>query len=227
MFAQDRTPDAGAVSNARRVRPGQRAIRVDRRLPLLLVIAILAILPACGGGGGRIVDPPIPTPTPAPVRSVVASGSTELVVDEFVVVSFTTPGAGALDATVDWTFASDLLVMYITQGGCTVEQFAEDVCPDDPACGCRIAVRAENAFIKPRLLSLANAAAGPYTLIVWNLGPRDESISWQVGLTRAGSSSLDGPLGMSTDQRGYSRSTPTTARVHIKKGRARRVPSGE
>jgi hypothetical protein len=151
---------------------------------------------------------------------VVTSGSTTLVVEEFVVLPFTASGAGALDATVDWTFASNLLVMYITQGECTGAQFADDACPDDPACACRFAVRSENPFIKPRVLTLANAAAGPYTLIVWNLGPSDESISFQVGLTRAGSAGLDGPLGTSREQGGYSLSTPGTAR------KPRKTPGG-
>lgn len=197
---------------ARAAQTVRRCITVPCRFPLLLLIAIVVVLPGCGGGGSDVTGPPTPTPTPAPVRTVLASGSTALVVEQFIVVPFTASGAGTLDATVDWTFASDLLLMYITQGDCTGAQFATDVCPDDPACACRFAVRSENPFMKPRLLTLANAAAGPYTLIVWNLGPNDESISFQIGLTRGGSSGLDGSLRTSRDQSGYSLAKPKTTR---------------
>jgi hypothetical protein len=133
------------------------------------------------------------------------------------VVSFDTSAAGSLDATVDWTFASNLLLMYITQGTCTVDQFAEDVCPDDPACGCRFAVRAENPFMKPRVLTHPNATPGPYTLIVWNLGPEDESISFQVGLTRSGSSGPDGLLGTALDGAGSSAARPAITRKRARR----------
>jgi hypothetical protein len=115
---------------------------------------------------------------------VIGTGSEGLPVGNFVVVPFTTSGAGSLDATVDWTFGTDLLLMYVTQGTCTVDQFAADACPDQPSCECRFAVRSENPLPKPRVMNVANAAAGPYTLIVWNLGPRDESISFSVAVTR-------------------------------------------
>jgi len=207
---------AQAISAARAAAPGAPR----RGGPLLLCTILLVVLPGCGGGPTQ-PPTPAPTPTPAPVRTVLGSGSTALALEEFVVVSFDTSAAGSLDATVDWTFASNLLLMYITQGACTVEQFAEDVCPDDPACGCRFAVRAENPSLKPRVLTHANAAAGPYTLIVWNLGPEDESISYQVGLTRTASSGLDGLLGASPDRAGSSASKPAVAR---KRGRAAPSP---
>jgi hypothetical protein len=118
------------------------------------------------------------------VRTVIETGSQGLALNNFVVIPFATSGAGKLDNTVDWTFAGDLLLMYVAQGNCTVAQFAADACPDQPACECRFAVRSENPFEKPRVMTVANAAAGPYTLIVWNLGPRDESISYTIALTR-------------------------------------------
>lgn len=154
------------------------------RLRVLSLIALIVVLPGCGGGDKSPTDPQTPTPTPPPVRSVIDTGSGSLSLDHFVVIPFTTSGVGTLDATVDWTFASDLLLMYITQGNCTGDQFAAEACPDQPACECRFAVRSENQSQKPRVMTLANAAAGPYTLIVWNLGPSDESISYTIALTR-------------------------------------------
>ena len=154
------------------------------RFRVLSLLALVVVLPGCGGGDGPPTGPSSPTPPPTPVRTVIDSGSEGLSVEHFIVIPFTTSGVGTLDATVDWTFSADLLLMYVTQGTCTGTQFAADACPDQPSCECRFAVRSENPFEKPRVMTIANAAAGPYTLIVWNLGPRDESISYTIALTR-------------------------------------------
>jgi len=206
--------EPGAKDEA--IRPGSVAGAARRPIGALVLSAALLVVPGCGNGPTQ-PPTPTPTPTPAPVRTVLSSGSTPLAVEEFLVVSFDTSAAGSLDATVDWTFASNLLLMYITQGTCTVDQFAEDVCPDDPACGCRFAVRAENPFMKPRVLTHPNATPGPYTLIVWNLGPDDESISFQVGLTRSGSSGPDGLLGTALDGAGSSAARPAITRKRARR----------
>ena len=36
---------------------------------------------------------------------------------------------------------------------------------------------------KPRVLTVSNASAGLRTLVIWNLGPREESCSYQSVLT--------------------------------------------
>jgi hypothetical protein len=43
-----------------------------------------------------------------------------------------------------------------------------------------VATGSEASAPKPRVLTVPNAAAGPYTLIMWNLGPRENSVSYQV-----------------------------------------------
>ena len=51
--------------------PGQQAgTRVAQRLVAGLLVALL---PGCGGGGGRVTAPPAPAP-PAPVTTVVEEG---------------------------------------------------------------------------------------------------------------------------------------------------------
>jgi hypothetical protein len=90
-------------------------------------------------------------------------------------VPFTTTRAGALDATVDWTFATNDLDVALTRGDCSFEQFE--------AQQCTIAAFSISATAKPEKIRVDGAAAGAYTLFVENTGPGDESVSFQVVLT--------------------------------------------
>ena len=148
--------------------------------------AVLA-LAGCGGDGGRITAPPTPTPTPGPVRTSVAQGTTTIPGpdDEFTyfrTVPFSTSLAGTIEATVDWTFPANEVWMYLTSGICAPGQFANPDCPGGPSCTCQFLVESETAVPKPRVLTVPGAAAGTRTLILWNLGPREEALSYQVVL---------------------------------------------
>jgi hypothetical protein len=152
----------------------------------LAAIWLLAlVLPGCGGGSGP-TTPSTPTPAPVPVRTTVVQGVGTLAAPEangnthFGTVPFTTSSAGTVEATVDWTFPTNTVWMFIAMGSCSGQQFANVACPDGPGCPCQFATGSEASAPKPRVLTVSNAAAGPYTLIVWNLGPREESVSYQV-----------------------------------------------
>jgi hypothetical protein len=154
-----------------------------------VVVAAMAWIAGCGGGGDRVTNPPV-TPTPGPVLSVVGQGNFTLSAPDeessfFIRRVFNTSASGVLETTVDWTYATNTLLMYLAEGECTSDQFASDDCPG-PACACRFSVTSEQAAPKPRVLSLANASAGTRTLIVWNIGPREDAGSYQAVLTSAG-----------------------------------------
>ncbi len=156
------------------------------------LVCTLTWLAACGGGGnGVTVSPtPVATPTPGPVRTVVGQGSFALCAPThrytyFSWATITTRASGTLDTTVDWTYATNTLFMYMADGECTGDQFASDDCPG-PACACKFSVTSEAQTPKPRVLSVPNAAAGTRTLIVWNQGPTEESCSYQAVLTTTG-----------------------------------------
>jgi hypothetical protein len=122
------------------------------------------------------------------VRSVVAEGSFTLSKPDpdgttyFRTRIFNTAKVGALETSVDWTYSSNELWMYMADGECTVDQFASLDCPG-PACACKFSVASEAAVPKPRLLTVPNASSGTRTLVIWNLGPREDACAYQAVLT--------------------------------------------
>jgi hypothetical protein len=152
----------------------------------ILVLVLSLGVVSCGGDddGG---SPTSPT-TPVSTTRVIGQGTFNLGAPSatssfFGLATITDPANGTWEATVDWTFASNTLFMYVANGACTVEQFASDPCPDLPSCPCQFAVRSEVPAPKPRVLAIPNAAGGTRTLIVWNQGPREESGTYVVRLT--------------------------------------------
>lgn len=130
---------------------------------------------ACGGDGGGITRPPDPTPTPLPAPRVVSQANgISLEVDFAFGAYFDVSPTGTIDATVDYTFADTLLFVWIAKGQCTADQFEADQCQY---------VATSFTGGKPRRVSAAGQTAGTYTLIVGNLGPRDEAVSYQVLFT--------------------------------------------
>jgi hypothetical protein len=91
-------------------------------------------------------------------------------------VYFDTSAAGTIEATVDYTYADTILGVWVANGRCTGEQFEAQQCQ---------LLASSFSGGKPRKLSLATQAAGSYTLIAGNAGPRDESVSFQVVFTRS------------------------------------------
>jgi hypothetical protein len=92
---------------------------------------------------------------------------------------FTTDRAGTIDANVDYTFATSPIVVWIARGQCTADQFGAGAC-DFAATSF--------AGSKPRRVSVTNAPAATYTLIVGNGGSEAESVSYQVILTPSAAS---------------------------------------
>jgi hypothetical protein len=110
------------------------------------------------------------------------SGTLEARFLDFVV--FTTGATGTVAATVDWTFATNDVDIYLTRGSdpCTVDDFNSRTCA--------FLAAAETGSAKPERLNVAGLAAGTYTLYVGNHGPTDESVAWQVTLTSTSASSV-------------------------------------
>ena len=165
-------------------------------MPRSLAATLALALCACGGGGVTPAPLPTPTPTPVPPPRVVSQGSTGLEAGMIGRTVFTTTLSGRLDATVNWTFVEDDLDVYVARGECTFEQFFGDQCPP--------AGFSESETAKPEMVTVQGAAPGSYTLFVGNLGPRDESLSWQVVLT-PGAASAASSVGASFPSRQPSR----------------------
>jgi len=138
-----------------------------------LIMALL--LPACGGSSSP-TTPATPAPTPNPCTQ-----TTLVQVDGAVAartlgrVPFSATAAGRLDVTVDWTFATSPIGIYVVSAGtCTIAQFNADTCA--------YLARSETT-VKPRKFSVANVTAGNYELMAANFSDVDESISGQVVLS--------------------------------------------
>lgn len=152
-----------------------------RFVGIALVMGAVVALSACGTSPTepKIASPP---PPPASVKTVVMEGSiASLPVDYVAGQYFSTTAAGTIDVTVDWTFTENTIYVWLAKGKCTFEQF--------DAGACEYATTSFASRPKPRVLSVPGAAAGTYTLIIGNLGPRDEATSYQVVLTSASAAS--------------------------------------
>jgi hypothetical protein len=148
-------------------------------------LALTVAFVACGGSGtGPTQQCPAGTtgtfpncatiPTPAP-PVVVSQGGGTLEVDFLARVPFTTTQAGSLDITVDWTYAANDLDVFLVRNDCSFDDFFDEVCLP-------IALSISTTA-KPERVHFGGAAAGVYTLFVGNVGPGDESASYQVVLS--------------------------------------------
>ncbi|HLG59710.1 MAG TPA: hypothetical protein VI485_30505 [Vicinamibacterales bacterium] len=154
----------------------------------LVACSTVVFLASCGGGDNG--SPTAPTPTP-PAPRVIQQGNFALAAPAggsifFAVTTVTDSAAGRWEASVDWGSEANTLWMWVADGVCTVEQFARPECPSEATCPCRFAIRSEIATPKPRLLTIPGAAGGTRTLIVANLGPREETAQYRMTLTPGG-----------------------------------------
>jgi hypothetical protein len=169
-------------------------------LPLLAVATIAIGLSGCDdhnpcSNPAATCTPPASPSPPAAVKTVVKEASIGSLPVDFVAGQyFSTSATGTIDVTVDWTFAENTVHVWLAKGQCTFEQFEADTC--------QYATQSLVFRPKPRILSVPAAAAGTYTLIVANWGPKDESLSYQIVLTSASGASAssmrsesDGPAG--------------------------------
>jgi hypothetical protein len=155
-----------------------------RVLSVVAGLLWIAGLTACGGGSDPIVRPtPTPTPTP-PV--VLSSGGGALEVGFIAMAQpIVTTSSGALEVTVDWTFATNDIDVLLARGACSFEQL--------DAGQCNIAASATSATAKPERVR-TSGAAGTYTLFVENNGPADDSASYQAVFFAGASSASEASI---------------------------------
>ena len=156
------------------------------RFRIVSVAAAVSVLPGCGSS---TTPTPIPTPAPTPpppiVETIVSSGSGTVPNRVLAFIPFTTSAAGRIDVTVDWTFATNDVHVYLVRGDCTFEQFV--------ARQCTIVTFSESTIAKPERLTAPGSSAGNYLLLIGNAGPADESVAFQVVLTTGGATSALSP----------------------------------
>jgi hypothetical protein len=122
------------------------------------------------------VATPAPPP-PQPVTNVLFSGSDAIPARFLLYYPFTTTATGTIGATVDWTFPSSDINVYLVRGTdpCSLEQFNNS--------RCTFLGSATSTNSKPETVSVPNLAAGAYTLYIANFANVQESLSYQISLT--------------------------------------------
>lgn len=166
---------------------------IRKLLAVSAVLALALMLPACGGSSSPVTTTP-PTTTPPCTQTTVAQDSGPVEALTLVGGTLTTATTGRLDVTVDWTFSSSDIGVYLTtRNSCSGDQFN--------AGTCTFIFQSEGGA-KPRKVSAANLAAGAYDLLIANFSEQDESVSVLVVLSSANCPALTS-VGRSA---GYSRS---------------------
>jgi hypothetical protein len=141
-----------------------------RVLAFLTLGGLALVLLACGGN-------PVTGPGLGDETRVITEGSQSGIppfqtsggAAYFVVVR--TNVTGTLEASVDWTVATNQLAIFWGRGDCT----------QNPNCD----LLSQNAGTsKPKTVSTINASPGLYSLGVLNMGTSNESISYRVTLRR-------------------------------------------
>jgi hypothetical protein len=157
-------------------------------------LVLAAMLPSCSGSSSSTVSTTPPTTTPPCTQTTLAQESAPVEALTVVGGTLTTTTTGRLDVTVDWTFPSSDIGVYLTrQDSCDEAQFN--------AGTCAFIIRSEGGA-KPRKVSAPNLAPGAYDLFVANFSEHDESVSALVVLSSSTCPALTS-VGRST---GYSRS---------------------
>jgi hypothetical protein len=146
-------------------------------LAALPVVLLSLGLPGCG-----------PDSPAAPTRALLTQGQMAFPRPEispglqplYGMVNFATPVRGDLEVTADWSVAANSFVLSIQQGTCGV---ANQV-------GCDAILVQGTTGTRPARVTLSNAPAGSYTLIVLVTPGRGvplfvpDTVSYQVFLTR-------------------------------------------
>ena len=171
-------------------------------LAVSAAMLLAAMLPYCSSSSSPTPTTTTTTTLPPCTQSTVLQVSGPVPSDTLVGQTFNTTTTGRLDVTVDWTFASSTIGIYVVpQNNCTtVDQFN--------ARTCNFIVRSEPGGAKPRKVSAPNVAAGAYDLLVANFSDVDESASGQVVL-----SSPSCPAATSGEGRGGAEAGPRVRNV--------------
>jgi hypothetical protein len=189
---------------------------VRRTLVLAAGLAFALALGACDNkdkGDGCATNPtgpgcpPPPTTQPACTQSVVESGSDSWDASTLGYNDFSVPEAGRLDITVDWTYASSRIGVFLVPANTcnTVDEFN--------ARSCNFLVRSEPSTVKPRKISTPNFAAGNYRWLIGNFSDSNESISWQIVLSKGSCAALTG--GQPTAYSGSDRLSVMRRAIHF------------
>jgi len=140
------------------------------------MLALVMVLAACGSEGPN--TPPVTTP-PAPVRTVIGNFTFALGLFELsqpVEITISGTGNGTVDATAQWTFASNDVDLFLTDRSCAATSIIS-------LQACNVLARADSVTSKPEVIR-QSLGAGVYRVYVHNFGPDAEAGTLIIGFTR-------------------------------------------
>ena len=129
--------------------------------------------------------PPVVIVTPEPVRAILAQTSFEnFQSDIWVSLELILSQKGVMDVTVDWTFPTTWMYVYVGKTNCSYAQLSGRTCP--------FFLSSETKDPKPRVLFTESLEPGTYYLVLYNVplnrqtgigSHNTEAVSLQLGLT--------------------------------------------
>jgi hypothetical protein len=147
------------------------------------VVALVLALSACGGDS--TTNPPVAVITPVPTRGILAQTSvSNFESGTWVSLQVPLTQKGVLDVTVDWSFPSTWMYVYLGKTNCTYDQLAKGTCP--------FFLKSETKDPKPRVLYTDSLDPVTYYLFLYNRvrdpltgegSDNTETGSVQLGLT--------------------------------------------
>ncbi len=133
--------------------------------PSLAAAALILGVVSCGDDGGSTTPTTTPTTTVPPTTlasgRTILQGSTAVPARQLFFVDVVVPSAGRLDLTVDYTYPTSVMPVWLTDHQCSRQQFDEDSCD---FLGKLPSVQAA----KPRVLTVPSIGPGTYTMFVNN-----------------------------------------------------------
>jgi hypothetical protein len=154
-----------------------------------MAVAAVGMLAACGGGSSPSTPTPVATPTPAPPPRVVQQAVGTIPASTIgLLAPFSIDGPGAVDVTLDWTFARNDMDVALLRGPCTSIALLEQG-------NCPLLGLTDNRATKPERLHVGGLSAGSYTILIGNLTTEDESAAIQVVFT-PGATASQGPVAL-------------------------------
>ena len=155
------------------------------------VVLALTFAACGGGGGGGCAENPLgpgcvssPTPTPPIVETVVIyENNGPVAAESGGYLEFAIPSAGTVEATVDWTFASNPVWIALTAASCDDGEAAF-------LGSCAQIGNPNLGTTKPKRVSGSVSQAGRGRLWLINAGPVDESMAVQITITRTRGASV-------------------------------------
>jgi hypothetical protein len=154
------------------------------RLGRRSAVAALALALA-GCESDSTTRPPVVIVTPEPVRAILAQTSFEnFQSDIWVSLELILSQKGVMDVTVDWTFPTTWMYVYVGKTNCSYAQLSGRTCP--------FFLSSETKDPKPRVLFTESLEPGTYYLVLYNVptnrqtgigSDNTEAVSLQLGLT--------------------------------------------